>query len=180
MTDENVTYTYIFLDDEKDRRILLALMREVRQEVTNAVEALTEKDLYEPRYHGWSMAAMLAHLNLMDNIAMLQIKLSLIGAPNKITLGMVNSLNNFTARIFHNRLIKASLNSMSKNEERIGEFILRLPVAKLSRQVYSPTEGKYTTIERYIQDRFLLHWREHLTTIRQAEGLQPPEPTDTN
>ena len=72
-------------------------------------------------------------------------------------------------------MVTSSLASMRKNEERIGAFIRDLPVNRLARQVYSPPEEKLTTIERYIQDRFLLHWREHLQTIKTGESVQPPE-----
>ena len=47
----------------------MADIRRVRQSVIQMAESVPPERHYEPRYHGWSLAALLAHLNTIDNLA---------------------------------------------------------------------------------------------------------------
>lgn len=172
MIDDPFLAEYMFLDDEPDRKKFLAFTREVRQAIQDTVNHVPEAQWYEPRYHGWSLAAMLSHLNIMDNLGMLAIQAALIGIRPSITEQRMKQLDQFSARVFHKRLIPASLRSMERNEKRIGDFILQLPVSKFSTPVYSPIQGMYITVERAIQTFFLFHWRGHLQTIHEVDGIE--------
>ncbi len=163
---------YIFLDGELERQQLIEQIHRVRQEVIEFVDRIPESEWYEPRYHGWSLAAMIAHLNAMDNICMLLIKMALIGIKFPLGRGALNSSNSAMAQLFQKRILSSSMKSLPKNEERISKFILGLPLNRLSREVFQPNLQKYLTIEQALQSFFLHHWEEHLQTLRIAEGLQ--------
>lgn len=177
--DENQQPNYIFLDTEADRQNLIDDIAKIHNAIEAHVKTIPEQDWYTPRYHGWSLGAMLGHLNLIDNLALLQIQIALIGFAPPVSMNTVNGFNDFMARVFQRRLVETSLRGMRNNETRIADFIMRLPMDKLSSQVYSPSLAKQQTIERYIQDNFLFHWQYHLQTMREQEGVQPPERPDT-
>lgn len=172
MIDDPFLADYIFLDDEPDRKRFLASMHDVRQAVRNAINHIPENQWYEPRYHGWSPAAMLSHLNTMDNLGMLAIKGSLVGIRPSVGEPFMHQIEHFTARVFRKRLVAASFRSMDRNEKRIGQFIMQLPVSNFSKPVYSPIQHMYVTLERAVQVFFLFHWRGHLQTIHEVEGIQ--------
>jgi hypothetical protein len=181
MMDEQLETTYIYLDGEEERQQLIEAIRQVRREVLAIVEATPEDQCYEVRYHGWSLAAMLGHLNLMDNLYMLLISLALLGVRFPVPPEIQDGFNNFIAGIFRRRLIGASMRGAQVNEAKIADFINRLPVEKFTQQVYSVESKQYTTVERAVQEYFLFHWRNHLRTLRASEVLQqePPESTDS-
>lgn len=169
-----------FLDTEDDRRELAADMHRVRQSVIQLVERVPAAQVYEPRYHGWSPAAMLAHLNTIDNLALLGIKLALLGIRLPLPEGALNSFNDFTAQIFQRRVIETTIRSVHANEKRIVAFITTLPVARFTKEVYYPQGGEYLTVERAIQQYFLFHWQDHLEAMQRAEGVyyEPPGTTE--
>ncbi len=162
--------TYIYLDGPKEREQLVGHIHSVRQEIRAVVAVIPEDQWYIPRYHGWSLGAMMGHLNLMDNIWMLFVKASLLGINPSIPPSMIGSLNSFVSGIFSKRLVPVSLKSMDKNEQRIADLILNLPVSQFTKFVYSPQDNGYITVERALQRFFLFHWQEHLETLRVSEG----------
>lgn len=171
--------TYLYLDSTEDRERLIAEIKRVRAAVLRVTESVPEADWYTPRYHGWSLAAMLGHLNTMDNITLLLIQMALLSIRPPVPMQMVNMLNNGMAKVYQNRLVPASRQSALKNEARIAAFILRLPVEKFSKEVYYSPGEQYTTVEKALQDFYVYHWQEHLNTLRSVEGIQqPPERTD--
>jgi hypothetical protein len=167
---------YIYLDTEADRMQVMTELARIRVSVLNVIEIVPETEWYTPRYHGWSLAAMLGHLNTVDNLAMLQIQAALLNIRLAIPLGLVNWSNGWMARLYQRRLIAASRRGIVKNEKRIADFIRYLPVDKFSKAVYYPPFEHYTTVERALQDYFIFHWQEHLQTMLRVEGIQqPPE-----
>jgi len=172
---EDITSNYVFLDDEADRKKFIARVHETRQQVIDLVHTIPEMEWYTPRYHGWSVGAMLGHLNLVDNLSLLHIRAALLGISPRIGIGTVNSSNDFFAKLFQKRLVRTSLKSIDKNESRIAKFLLNLPVSKFSIQIFDPPMNKFITLEQYIQERFLFHWQRHLNTMQRAEGLLPEE-----
>lgn len=181
MSDEhNVTYRY--LDSEADRKKLVEDIRRVRRTVLQIAEAVPHEKRYEPRYHDWSLAAMLGHLQTIDNLSLIQIKLALIGIRFPIPLGILNRFNNFCARIFRNRVVGTTIQGIQKNEKRITDFIMYLPMDKFTAPVYHAPSKKYLTTEQAIQMLFLYHWQQHLQTMREVEGIyyEPPQSRDTS
>ena len=169
--------TYRYLDAQEDREALIKDIQQVRQEVMRMSEIVPEEQWYEPRYHGWSLAAMLGHLQLMDRLNMWLIQAALLGLRPAISTTLVNQLNDFMARIYQRRLMEASLRGLERSQRRIEDFIMHLPVDRFTVQVFHPPSNKYLTVEQALQVLFLYHWQEHLKTMREAEGMsyQPPQ-----
>jgi hypothetical protein len=165
-----------FLDTEQERKDLLEDIRQVRLTVVRMAEAVPEDRHFEPRYHGWSLAAMLTHLYVMDRIGMWQIKLALLNLAPAVSIEVINVLNDSCARLFQRRLLATTLQGIQKQEARIVEMVTTLPLDRFSKRMYYPPLGTYLTIERGIQAYYLFHWHEHLTTMQKAEGLyyEPP------
>ena len=163
---------YMFLDDEADRKQFIALMDETRSAVLEVVHNTPENQWYEPRYHGWSLAAVLGHLNLTDNFGMLQIKLGMRGIAIPLSPNFWDSLNNLTANLFRKRLVQVSIDGMKKNQPRIASFIMELPVNKFTQRVFYPPQNKYLTVEQAVQTYFLFHWQDHLQTLRAGGEMQ--------
>lgn len=166
----NLNAKYTFLDTDEDRQQLIAEIAAVRAAVREMAATIPESEWYTPRYHGWSLAAMLAHLNVADNFAMLTLRLALVGIHPRLGMGKLNWWNDFSSRIFKARLVPSTLQSMSKNEARIADFIQHVPMNRLSRTLYHPVVGALT-VEHGIQEYFLYHWKGHLQTMREAEDL---------
>lgn len=175
-----ISREFQYLDSESDRQELAAEIRRVRQMVIQLAEGVPPERHYEPRYHGWSLAAQLAHLHTIDNAALLGIKLSLIGIRPPVSLTMLNSFNDFTARLFQRRVVATTIRGLQRNEAHIIDFILTLPIERFTCQVYHPSSGGYLTVERAIQQYFLFHWQEHLQTLQRIEGIyyEPPSSTE--
>lgn len=168
-----------FLDTEAERQELVADIRRVRQAVIEQAESVPSERYYEPRYHGWSLAAVLAHLNTMDNLVIVGIKLSLLGIRPPVSLNALNAFNDFTAGIFRGRVVATTIRGIQNNEARIADLILTLPLDRFTREIYHPPTGSYLTIERAFQQYFLFHWQEHLETIQRAEGIYYEPPTSS-
>ncbi len=173
----NINQTHRYLDTQEDREALLTDMRAVRQEVIAMREIVPESEWYTPRYHDWSLGAMLGHLQTIDTLSLWQIQLALVGFRPVISLNMVNQMNNALSQIYQRRLVETSVNGILKREKSLSEFILRLPVDKFTIQIYHAPSGKFLTVEQAVQYLFLYHWQEHLKTMREAEGLfyEPPQ-----
>ncbi|HLV36972.1 MAG TPA: hypothetical protein VKY59_17745 [Spirillospora sp.] len=165
--------SFRYLDSEADRQRLLEDVREVRRAVISMTETVPEEKWYEPRYHGWSLAAMLGHLQMMDNLNMLLIQLALVGVRLPISGYLVDSLNDMMARVFQRRLVSTTVRGIEKKEKAIEKFIRDLPIEKFTLQVFYPPMNKYLTIEQALQVLFLHHWQSHLQTMLDVEGIQP-------
>jgi len=168
---------YRYLDTEVERKQLVDDIKQVRHSVIQLAQSIPESRHYEPRYHGWSFAATLAHLHLTDNICLLDIQLALIGFRPAIPSSLWDRFNDITTGIFRQRLVETTVRGIQKHEKRIADFILRLPVDKYSKEVYDPPLNKYLTVEQALQEFFLYHWHGHLKTMRETEGIsyEPPE-----
>lgn len=167
---------YRYLDTDSDRQQLIDEIKQVRRAVLSTADSIPEARHHEARYHGWSLSAMLMHLQVMDNLALLSMQMAIIGVRPPIPIGIVNQFNDFTAGIFQQRLVATTMSGIRRNEKRITEFIWRLPISKFTKQVYYPSLESYLTVERALQEYFLYHWQEHLHTIRSVEGIfyEPP------
>lgn len=168
-----------FLDTEAERKEFLEDVRRVRRDVVEMADSVATDRHFEPRYHGWSLAAMLMHLHTMDRLAMWQMKLALLNVAPAIPIELVNSFNDTCARFFQRRLVATTIRGIQKHEAQIEDLVLRLPLDRFSKQVFYPPLGIYLTIERGIQAYYLFHWHEHLVTMQKAEGLyyEPPDTT---
>jgi hypothetical protein len=172
--------TYLYLDSTEDREKLIAEIRRVRASVLRVIDIVPEADWYTPRYHNWSLGAMLGHLNMMDNLTLLLIQAALLNLRPPVPMRLVNPLNHWMARVYQNRVVESSRRSAIKNEKRIADFILRLPVDQFSKMVYYSPFEQYTTVEKALQDYYVYHWQEHLNTLMTVEGIQqPPERSDS-
>ena len=167
-----------YLDSDLERRALIKDIIAVRQQVIDIAQETPQDQWYEPRYHGWSLAAMLSHLHNVDNLAMLQIKLALMGIPFRMSSKMLDRINDAAARLLRRRLITTTINDIRKNETRIGDFIMYLPMDRFSKDVFYPPTGEIMTVERALQQYFLFHWHLHLATLQRDEGIyyEPPAP----
>lgn len=173
---KDVKRAYRFLDTEADRQALIDDIRRVRREVLTLARQTPEARWYEPRYHGWSLAAMLGHLQLMDALSLRLIQLALVGIRLPISEGTLNAFNDVMARVFRSRLVTTTIQGLERSEQRLADFIMRLPMDRFSRMVYDPAISAYLTVEQAVQELFLYHWQDHLETLRQAEDTfyEPP------
>ena len=180
--DTEVSRDFRYLDTEGDRQEFAADIRRVRQSVIQLAESVPQDRIYEPRYHGWSLAALMAHLHTIDNLALFGIKLALLGIQVPISSGALNAFNDTTARLFQNRVLATTIRGINQNENRIINFIMTLPLERFSRTIYHPQGDEYLTVEKALQQYFLFHWQEHLQTIQRGEGIyyeppaEPPAP----
>jgi hypothetical protein len=171
-----VKHDYRYLDSEEDRRALLADIHQVREDVIKIARLVPESRWYEPRYHGWSLAAMLGHLQTTDRLSMWLMKAALLGIRLPIPTDMLNRFNDGTARVYKGRVLPTTIQGIQNYEKHIADFILKLPVDRFSRMVHDPALGKTVTIEQAVQEFYLFHWQEHLATLRGAEDVfyEPP------
>lgn len=167
---------YRYLDSEEDRRQLVEDIRRVRREVQRIVNLVPDAKWYEPRYHGWSLAAMLGHLQLMDTLALRAMQVALLGLHVPLPETALNRFNDLTASVFKQRLVSTTIRGIQRDEKRITEFVLHLPMDRFTRTVYHPTLGMYLTLEQAMQEFFYYHWLGHLQTMRQVEDIfyEPP------
>src|SRR5512134_668183 len=129
---------YRFLDTQEEREDLVADIRHVRRVLLQLVDSVPGDKWYEPRYHNWTPAAMLGHLHLMDNVLRYLIQLALVGINPPISEGTRDGFNDLMAAVFKNRLMETTIKSIQQNEPRICDFILRVPMERFAREVYSP------------------------------------------
>lgn len=170
---------YRYLDTDDDRRRLVEDMRQVRREVFRLVEIVPKEQWYEPRYHGWSLAAMLGHLQMMDRLTRWLIQLGVLGIRLPISTGLMDGFNNGIARLFQKRVVETTLKGLEKNEQQLADFIMTLPTDKFSRSVYDPALKQYLTVEQAMQEFFLYHWQEHLQTMRMVDDIHYEPPTSS-
>ncbi len=176
MLQQGSNRDFRYLDTDSDRKELIADIRRVRQAVVQMAEAVPQERHFEPRYHGWSLSALMMHLHLTDRLSLFGIQLALVGIHPPLSSANLDRLNDFTARVFQRRLLTATLRGMRAHESRITDFILRLPIDRFSKQVCYPPADTYLTVERAIQAFFLFHWQEHLQVMQKIEGIyyEPP------
>jgi hypothetical protein len=168
-TETHRAYTY--LDSQADREALVADIRHMRRVVLQRMEYVPRDKWYEPRYHSWTPAAMLGHLHLMDNFLLYWTQLALLGIHPRISPTVRDGFNDWMAGVFKNRRVETTINGIQKNEGRIADFILRLPINRYSKPVFSPVWQTYLTVEQGLQEFFLYHWHDHLQTMRQVEDM---------
>ncbi len=181
MDDTGISREFRYLDTEAERQDLVADIRRVRQEVIQLAESVPPERYYEPRYHGWSLAALLAHFNTIDNFAMFAIKLSLLGIHPPLAPDLLDQFNHLTAHLFHQRIVATTIRQMKTNETRVIDFIMTLPIERFTCEVYHPSSRSYLTVEKALQQYFLFHWQEHLETMQRVEGgiyYEPPSPSE--
>jgi len=176
-----LNFPYRYLDTEADRRSLIAAIQRVRRQVLEIPERVPREQWYEPRYHGWSLAAMLGHLQLMDNLSLALIKMALVGFRPPIPDTVLNNLNDLMARVYRRRVIETTVKGIQKQEAVITRFIMELPIERYTVQVYYPPANRFLTVEQALQVLFLFHWEGHYQTMAQVEGIyyEPPEGRDT-
>jgi len=166
-----VNRTYRFLDTQADREALVAEIRHVRRAVLQLVDDVPREKWYEPRYHNWTPAAMLGHLHLMDNFLLFWLQLALVGIHPPIPAGLRDGFNDLMAEVFRKRVMETTINSVRRNEARVTDFVMRLPVDRFTRPVFAPVAQTYITVEQGLQEFFLFHWQDHLQTMRQVEDM---------
>ena len=162
---------WIYLDDEQERQRLAEALREIRRRARLAAEA-RQQDAYEPRYGGWSLASLLAHLNANDTLGRWQLQAALIGIRPRLSAARLHGLNDWQRRFFQRTPLEKTFAQIDEHCERLCAFVLHLPLAKLSTRVWLAREQRWSTVERAAQLFFLHHWREHLAEI-EAQGNAP-------
>ena len=173
---------YSFLDRAEDRQKLLDEMARVRRDVLQVLETMPSEQWYNPQYHGWSLAAMLGHLHLSDNLGKLNIQLGLLGISPPISSTTYDGFNDVMALIFQKRVIETTVRGIQNNEARLADFVLQMPVEKFSQPVYAPRFNRYLTVEQAMQEFFYLHWQDHLKTLQpdSAEATDSEAPESPN
>lgn len=162
----------IYIDTPQDREHIIQNVRDVRALVRTAANTVPQDAWYSPRYHGWSLAVMLAHLNWVDSLALFSLKAALLNVKPRIGMSAVDRMNNFTARIFARRSLESSWRTTDKNIKRISDFVTYLPMDKLSKAVFYPPENDHLTVEKALQQYFIGHWAYHLHEILAVDSME--------
>jgi hypothetical protein len=168
---------YRYLDGEAERLALIEDIKQVRRDVLRVADLVPKDKHHEPRYHGWSLGAMLGHLQLMDNLSMWVIELGILGVRVPVSAPLVDSFNDWMAGIYRGRVVETTIRGIQKKEKGIEEFVMRVPVDKFTRLVYHPILQVDLTVEQALQEVFLYHWREHLETMRKVDDMHYEPPT---
>lgn len=171
---------YRFLDTQEDRAALIADIRQIRQEMIAFAKTIPADQWYTPRYHGWSLAAMLGHLQMMDTLSLWLVQMGALGIALPLSESLLNSFNDFMSRVFKQRVVETTFKGLDKTERKIIDYIQRLPMDRYSKLVYDPAISQYLTVEQAIQELFLYHWRDHFETLRQAHDQRFVEPPTTS
>lgn len=170
-----------FLDTDADRAQLIADIQRTRRAVISIAEAIPPEQHALPQYHGWSLAALLAHLHFTDGFALTRLRLALVGIQLPLTHSGQNAINDLNALLMQRRVVETTVREIRLHEPRVVDFIMTLPLDRFSRPVYHPQTGSSVTIERALQLYFLFHWQEHLDTLRRGAGVfyEPPNDNDS-
>lgn len=164
---------YRFLDDEVDRRQLIERMREVREAFIAMRSVVPEPRWYEARHEGWSLAAILGHLQWMDRLHLLQVQLTIWYLPFPFSARTWERVAGWQQRLFKRRRLDSSAEGIRGALPDQERFILQLSVADFSKRLtYAPT-GQTLTVEQAVQEFLLFYWQDHLRALRIAEGLHP-------
>ena len=162
---------YRFLDDEDDRLQFIARMREVREAFIAMRSVVPEARWYELRHEGWSLAAILGHLQWMDRLHLLQVQLAIWNLPFPFSARTWERVTGWQQRIFQRRLMKSSVDGIRGALPDQEEFILQMAVDDFSKRLtYAPT-GQVLTVEQAVQEFLLFFWQDRLRALRIAEGL---------
>jgi hypothetical protein len=170
---------YRYLDSDTDRQAVIADIRSVRQAVIAFARAVPADQWYVPRYNGWTLAAMLGHLQIMDKLSLWQVQLGALGISLPLPEALFNQFNDVMSRILKQRVLETTLKGLEKGEHTVTDYIQRLPIGRYSQRVYDPAVGQYLTVEQAVQEFFLYHWRDHFDNLRGAEEqrfVEPPTP----
>ena len=162
---------YRFLDEEADRRQLIARMTEVREAVIAMRSVVPEARWYVARHEGWSLAATLGHLQWMDRLHLLQVQLAIWNLPFPLSAHGWQRITAWQCRVFRRRLLRSSIDGIRAALVDQQRFLLALSVADFSKRLtYAPT-GQTLTVEQAVQEFLLFHWQDRLRALRVAEGL---------
>lgn len=164
----------LYLDTPQDRQEVLKRVKLVRDAVNIVVQQVSQADWYTPRYHGWSVAVMLAHLNWVDRLALITLKAALLNIKPRVGMASVDRMNDFSARWFAQRTVESSRHTMQKNVTRISDFVTYLPMDKLSKAVFYPLHNEYTTVEKALQHYFIGHWVYHFHEMLTVDPIERP------
>ena len=165
---------WIYLDDEVERERLAQAIRAVRQRVRQAAE-MRQENAYEPLYEGWSLAALLAHLNANDTLGRWLVQAALVGIRPRFDAGKLHRLNDWQRNFFQRTPIEKTFERIETHGAQLCDFVHRLPLKKLSTPVWLVATQEWSTVERATQIFFVRHWQEHLTQIEgQASAPAPP------
>lgn len=162
----------IYIDTPQDRQLILQNVHQVRALVRSVTHSVPQQAYYTPRYHGWSLAVILAHLNWIDTLALVSLKAALLNIRPRFSMASIDRMNNFTARMFAQRTIENSWRATDKNIKRISDFVLYLPMDKFSKAIFYPPHNDYLTVEKALQQYFIGHWTYHLHEILAVDSIE--------
>lgn len=173
------TLPYRNLYDEAEKQKVIQAIRKIRRDVLQAAEAVPPDQWYTPRYHGWSLAGMLGHLQLVDRLAKWMMQASMVGIRLPVPLNVLNGFNDLMAPVLKNRKIETTRKGLERNEAWVIDFIEQLPPAKFDVPVYNLLYQEYVTLEQGVQLYYLFHWHHHYQTMRGVDGIfyEPPNQT---
>ena len=105
---EQGQHSYRFLDAEEDRQALIKDIHQTREELRKVVDLVPPDQWYVPRYHGWSLAAMLGHLELMDRLNLWLLSLAALSIQVPLPISAVKGFNEMVAMVYKNRRVEGS------------------------------------------------------------------------
>ncbi len=168
---------YRSLESNESRRALVEEIKKVRQQALVLVELVPQEQWYEPNFQGWSLAFILAHLNMMDDLTLQMMQSALRGFTVPLPKSFLNRFNAVTSRLFRRRTIKGTLEEIRRKEPRVLNFVLKLPTNQMQRRVYDPWLERYLTVEQAVQEFLLIHWEMHIQPVLDAYDKGFYEPT---
>lgn len=171
---------YRYLDGDKERHELADAIRYVRQVALRVATIVPPERHYEPRYEGWSLAGLLAHLHISDLLSMKAIQLALVLPRIPVPLPLGKRFERLTEGVFRQRRVETTVRGIRANERHITELVLHLPMDRFTRLVYDPISDSTQTVEQAMQLCFLFHWQEYVLKMQKVEGIsyEPPNRHD--
>lgn len=169
---------FIYLDGPEERQQLIDQIAASREDIRSITRIVPQDQWYRPRYDGLSLAATLGQLNLADNLALMLLRLALVGLRPAPSTDTLRRAKRWAGRLFQRRLVATSLEGMVHNEVRIADFISSLSVDDFSRTLWNPSQQHMTTVEKGLQEMLLHRWLAYRDYLFAAEGIAPPSPQD--
>lgn len=170
---------YHNLHDAADKAAFIQAVRKIRRDLLRVADSVPPDQWHSPRYHDWSLATMLGHLQVTDTLAHWVMRASLSGIRLPLPLRVINGFNDLMAPLLGKRVVSATRQRLESNEAWIVDFIMQLPPEKLDTPVYSVLHQRFIPLEQGVQLYYLFHWHDHYRTMRQVDGIfyEPPNST---
>jgi len=162
---------FIYLDGDEERQQLIEQIHAVREEVISIAQRVPEPEQFAPRYRGRSLAVMLARLVVYDTATLWLIRAASNGYAVRVSPRLIHTADRIISWFSQRRIISSSIGAIRRKETEITQFVEKVPLEVLSRDVIYPGKKSPYTVEKALQVCFLHHWQRELALMQQADSV---------